>query len=732
MSTIPSFNNQFPIGTHVFREPCLDLEPVLADLPLLKRAGFNLIKIQEHWSHDEPRPGEYDLERVERLVARAGELGLGVYLGLTMEQAPAWLYREHPDCFLVYANGVPHNDPTQYCLPTDGKPGPCWDHPGARTAAAAFIRALAARLGRYENIWCWNTWQEIGFWHNDGGALGFCYCPHTLAAFRAWLGERYSTLGALNAAWRTAYGEWDEVQPPRRNAFNPPFVDWRYFMDDVYLARALTFKTQALREGDPLGRPVFSHLASPTIGSGAEWRWARVGDFFGTSNYPAWYSHHHWDDGATAPKDQHECAALEMWQAFMLRGDYVRSATGRGRAFWGAEFQGGPVSTHLHMGRVPDAADIRRWMLSGLAAGMHAISFWNHRAEVSWQECNGFGLLDARGDTSERFEEVARIGRALQRHAALFTQGEPPQAQVALIVNQDLWHWAQGTQNQAADLLSYNLRGHYARLWRLGIAVDFIEAEQVADGALAGYRATLLPFPLALDPAFFQHLVAYVEQGGTLLSEACPGRFDRLGFCPRAELVDGGEELFGARHRRVQLVREPGGATRWSPPERTWGEYAPPTVLEGTGSLAGEALRANFYLQTLEPTTGDPILLAGDACAGVRNQVGSGTAVLLGTYAGLGATAHVDSAGDKLFARVLGDAGVTPDTCGRLLRRRRVYGSQQAWFLINPHPEEIIATVALDGFSIVGDLLGDAVTAHGDADFTVRVAAGSVCCVVVE
>ena len=43
-------------------------------------------------------------------------------------------------------------------------------------------------------------------------------------------------------------------------------------------------------------RPVFSHADTPRIGSGAEWRWARAADFFGTSNYPKWNNGHPWDD----------------------------------------------------------------------------------------------------------------------------------------------------------------------------------------------------------------------------------------------------------------------------------------------------------------------------------------------------------------------------------------------------------------------------------------------------
>ena len=104
MTVKPDFGGCFPFGTHVYREPCLDLEAVLADLPLLKRLGFNMIKIQEHWSHRRAGGGPLRFSRVNRLIARAGELDLGIYLGLTMEQAPMWLWRKYPDCHMVAAD----------------------------------------------------------------------------------------------------------------------------------------------------------------------------------------------------------------------------------------------------------------------------------------------------------------------------------------------------------------------------------------------------------------------------------------------------------------------------------------------------------------------------------------------------------------------------------------------------------------------------------------------------
>jgi len=732
VSLTPVFGeNVFPFGTHVYREPCLDLDDVLRDLPLLKRYGFNMIKIQEHWAADERREGEYDFSRVEQVIKRADDLDLGVYLGLTMEQAPAWIWRKYPDCHFVYSDGRRHNQPTQYTIPMDGKPGPCWDHPAVRAAAARFIGELARKLGQYKNIWAWNTFQEIGFWPNTAGKLGFCYCPHTLARFREWLREKYETLEALNATWQINYGIWDEVEPPRREEPLAPFIDWRYFMDDVYLARQLAFKTKALKDNDPLQRPVFSHADTPRVGSGAEWRWARVSDFFGTSNYPKWNNGHPWDD----PVESDEQALRnEIWEEMMLCTDLARCNNGRDRALWGAEFQGGPISTSLHFGRVPSPNDLRVWLLAGLACGMTGISFWNHRVERFWKEANGFGLLDPIGDSSERMEAASRIGSAIQARGEFFALSQPPRAQVALLVNEDTYHFFQACNGGVINHYRYNMRGWYARLLRLGIPVDFLDVEEVIAGDLAHYSAAILTMPLSLDGGYFAHLSAFVVAGGTLIAEACPGRWDKYGWTTLNQLIDAGEEVFGAKHGELVMVKEPGAASRWMPTERRFGEFDPPAVLGGIGEFADLEVRASFYLQRLKPTTGKAILKQGDEVVGVTNRFGAGHGILIGTFLGFSALAYhsADSDTDCFLELVLARAGVKPERCGSLLRRRRVLHDMEAWFFINLSAEPVTETIDVTGFRVAADLLGDCLTENKETDITITVEGTNLACLLLS
>ena len=354
---------------------------------------------------------------------------------------------------------------------------------------------------------------------------------------------------------------------------------------------------------------------------------------------------------------------------------------------------------------------------------MTGISFWNHRVERFWKEANGFGLLDPTGDSTERMQAASRIGRAIQNQGEFFAQSQPPRAQVALLVNEDLYHFFQACNGDVIHHYRYNLRGWYARLWRLGIAVDFVDSHEVSTGGLAPYDAAILTMPLSLDADYFRHLEAFVEAGGTLIAEACPGRWDKYGWCTVTQLVDGGEAFFGARHQGLVMVKEPDGGSRWMPGERRFGEFDPPATLAGCGPFAGLQVRANFYRQSLRPTTGEPILTFGSDVAGVVNRVGAGQSVLIGSFLGFSALAYraADGDGDRFVEALLTRAGVLPDRCGTLLRRRRVLDDRQAWFFINPSSEPVTQTISSEGYTDLVDLLGDSLVSQSQDEITLRV-----------
>jgi beta-galactosidase len=721
-------NTIFPYCTHVYREPHLPLEQFRHDFPILKRLGFNMIKIQEVWGYDEVHEGNIDLTNVSRVVSDARQNGLQVYFGVTMENPPMWLWKKFPDANMVYATGESYDDPTPYVLPADGKPGPCWHHPEARAAGVRFIEAVNREIGKYDNIAVWNVFQEINFGAVRSEPLGLCYCHNTLAAFRVWLRTRYSTLDALNATWRSSYGDWQEVEPPHLSPKVPPAIDWRYFMDDVYLSFNLKWKAEVFRRMDTLHRPILAHVAGVTPGSTRECRYAEELDILGSSCYPGWREPLAWDFDHGTPDTPLTAAtqATQQVEDILMHFDQLRSAK-RDGVIWTAELQGGPITEGLNRLSVPSVEDIRRWVLACLAAGSRGISFWNHRPEIFWEEGYGFSLLDWGSDTSARAEEAGRISSALNRHAELFVKGSHPQPAVAIVLNEDRLHWAECSLHNFEEHLQYTIAGIWKSLWRQGITTGFVESAAIpADASVI--KVLILLFPLAMGPEEIAALTRYVRSGGTLIAEACPGRFNNYGIGFEGAMAPGVAELFGARSEGVFMIREPGKGAKWTNWQFGLRDSREYRELTGATNFAQTSVFPAFSLQTLKLTTARPLLMYGDEVAGSVNQLGQGKAYLAGTLLGHAGPAYNDWRNGEFLAAVVSRAGVTGDQVGSLNRRRRNRGTSAAWFFFNFKEHAIEESVQLEGFKSARDLLGEDLPVAEGA-FRIHVAPLDVCCI---
>jgi beta-galactosidase len=667
------------------------MDEMKRDMEILKEKGFNLIKLQEHWAIDEPDEGQYNFSKYEELISYAKSLGLYVYIGLTCEQAPSWLYEKYPECRMVGRNGLPIVYEAQNTMPADGKPGPCFDHPGAREAQNKFIEKLVQTLGKYDNVIVWNTWQEVGYWSERLVGQQVCYCENTMKSFQSWLKDKYKTLDSLNNEWKTNYTRWENISPNRnyKQEFTlPQDVNWYYFMDNIKITNTLKERAKIIRQADKLKRPVFCHLGDWNYGSGKDWNYARSQDFLGSSSYPAsnWGEFNDWDDAAINNTDylnKYESLLDEMWRMVALRFDFLRSSNKSGSPIWAAEFQGGPVSTGFHKGRIPSAEDIRRWMLTVVGSGGTAISFWVTRAEIMASESNGFSLLDSEGDSTERLDEASRIGKALIKHSDIFSKPSLTGSKVAILIDEHNSQFCQHMLN-GGDNLEYSTRGWHRLLWDEGIPVDFIEASYMNEIEINNYNAIIMPFPLAISDEVMSKLTDYVNHGGNLISEAGVARYDKNTFCVRGEISKRASELFGVKQLSFTMVREPNNGNRWSPYARTWGEFLEATSLNGVNDLDGLSTMANVYLQTYKCSGSEPVLTYKDQVAGTVNVLGKGKAWLLGTYIGHNGTAYRNRNTSQFVRRLMKACNVSPEHEGELKIRRRITDGKEAWVVTNP------------------------------------------------
>jgi beta-galactosidase len=167
-----------------------------------------------------------------------------------------------------------------------------------------------------------------------------------------------------------------------------------------------------------------------------------------------------------------------------------------------------------------------------------------------------------------------------------------------------------------------------------------IQADWVHIDDIGRYTALYLPYPLVMRAEEAKRISAWVEQGGRLVSEGCPGYFGDGGAAGDVQPNLGLDEVFGVRESNVEFA---------------------PDLLDGTsfrlhGTLEVECAE---YLQTYMPGSARACgLLSDGAVAAAENGFGKGRTLLMGTCSSLACMRHPGPTGGRLFAHLLRWLGV--------------------------------------------------------------------------
>jgi beta-galactosidase len=395
-----------------------------------------------------------------------------------------------------------------------------------------------------------------------------------------------------------------------------------------------------------------------------------------------------------------------MWNRLALSFDYLRCSNPDNNPVWAAEFQGGPIMSGFQKGRVPIADDMRRWMLTAISSGVTTISFWVTRAEIMAQENNGFSLLGSRGDSTERLSEASRIGLSLRSHSDLFALPSKPKAKAGIVINEENYQFCKSFYGTERHLF-YSVRGWYHMLWRNGYPVDFININDINEKTAEQYSVLILPFPLSLSDSLALKLKAYTSDGGNLICEGAAGRISENSLAVRGEMSPVIADMAGVEQKSFIMVPEPRNGRRWTPEERTWGEFAPVTYLEGTGEFTGTRTLANYYLQTFKCNGGTPIFKAGEEVAACENKVGKGKIWLMGTFIGHNGTAYDTKGTLALVNKFMQLSGINPQRIGDLLVQKRIHGNKEAWIITNPTEADVSENVDITKMKNPEILIGD-------------------------
>lgn len=463
------------------------------DIRLMQEAGINLVSVGVFsWAMVEPREGEYDFRKLDAIMDLLAAAGIDANLGTPTAAPPAWFWRAYPKSHPVTRDGV------RLGFGSRGMVSP--SSPEYRRAAVAIAGRLAERYRDHPALAMWHV-------HNEYGApITEDYSDNSVPAFRSWLQHRYNDLDSLNQAWGTffwgqTYGQWEEIDVPRRSASvtNPSHrLDFARFSNEALLA-CYRAERDAIRAHTP-HLPITTNFMATNCPTVDYWTWADEVDVVANDHYLV----------AERP-DNHILLAMDA--------DLTRSLA-HGRPWMLMEHSTSAVNWQpRNLAKRP--GELRRNSLSHLGRGADAVMFFQFRASRSGAEKFHSAMLPHAGTDTQIWRSVVELGHELEDLARI--RGSRVPARVAMVWDWESF-WAQDLQWGPSVELDHRDRitAFYTALWRRSVPVDFVHPDQ----DLTGYDLVVAPSLYLCRETTGARLTDYVRAGGRLLVSYFSGIVD--------------------------------------------------------------------------------------------------------------------------------------------------------------------------------------------------------------
>lgn len=606
-----------PYGAVYFRKSNPPKEDWEKDYKTAAEDGMNYFRHWFLWSAIEVEPEKYNWEEYDIHLDLASRYGLKTIIAEIDFSAPEWVFRKFPEARLETADGRKIDSNMSASCVTGGFPGLCLDNEEILMLVERFLVELAKRYKDHPGLGGYDIWNECNYLPN------VCYCKATVKKFQLWLKDKYKDIKTLTDVWHVyGYRDWDDVEPPRSLGPYPYVLDWLQFrIENAY--KLMRWRIEIIKSIDPnhliTAHGVVGSLSLLASNGADDWKAASEVDIYGYT----WGACRHGNE------------PWKQWHAV----DIVRSAS-KGKPFWHAEAYAGPLWMQPQVlnkprqeGRIPDPEDIRIWDMVSLAGGARGIFYLRWRPLLNGPLFGAFGPYGLDGSKTNRSEMVSKIGKwcnSCEQEELFLSRPVKGDVAILIIPESQLFNYA---QQGNVEYFRDSYQGVYRGFFDNNIQADWVRIEDIHQ-----YDFIYLPFPIMLTKEIAEKLRRWVENGGKLVIEGCPGYFGDYGKVGTAQPNLGLSELLGAIE--------------------TYVEFTPDLLEDLKLNFKGDWIYGGIFLQVYKPTTGLPIGWYEDgSVAAVENIVGKGKTILIGTFPGYGYTKHSDRFPRVFFSNLLKWAG---------------------------------------------------------------------------
>ncbi len=572
------------------------------DVQLMQQAGISVVRVGESsWGLWEPEDGRFEFAWMDRVVDRMHQAGIKVIMGTPTYSVPAWMYKEHPEIFVTRLDGKTIG----YGL----RQNTDLLNPTYRFYCERVIRKILEHYKDHPAI--------IGYQVDNETSSAGAANHDVQTGFVSYLKNKFKTVDALNQDWLLNYwgqrlNGWEEI-PPREGILNPGWkLEWERYSQWI-TTDFLSWQAAIVNQYKRPGQFVTHDLAGPPRPEVNEFDIGRSLDIVAVNPY-----HGTQDDfdgiGSSLPGD---------YSRSLKQTNYLVTETNAQTIGWNSKTQFPPYDGQLRLD-----------VYTHLSSGANMVEYWHWHSIHNGQETYWKGVLSHDLEPNRAYAEVSRTAHELRKIGPHIVDLKRDN-KVALLYSGDS---RQGIRfmpfSDQADYESV-MRGMYAALYRLNVAVDFVFPDSAG---LSRYKLIVVPPLYVADDQLLERLTEYVRDGGHLVMAFKSGftnEFDTVRWTmapgPLREAAGFHYQEFSNLKTSLSLKDDP--------------------------FKAGPDNKVSDWAEMLIPDTAQPLAFYdhpffGKYPAVTRNRFGKGTL----TYEG---TVLTDKLQENVLLDVLGIAGLT-------------------------------------------------------------------------
>ncbi|HTM76044.1 MAG TPA: alpha-amylase family protein, partial [Devosia sp.] len=524
---------QIPFGAVYFRKSNPPREDWERDYQTAGEDGLNVFRHWFMWGAIERAPGIYDWEEYDRQLDLAAANGIKTIIAEMIHNVPDWAIRKfaharqrRADGHYLTSNMGVSSATGGFANNGGGAGALSLNCPEVKEAAGNFLKALATRYKGHPGLLGYDIWNEVNY------SPEVDYSDWMKADFRLWLKARYGDLDTLARAWyRYSYAEWDDIEPPHEIAAYPENLDWLTFKKENYYGQ-MQWRIDTIRAIDQdcliAAHGVGGAIPNMASSGSDDWLAASKVELYGLTWIPARRGN-------------------QPWQNFF--GPDLTRAAARGKKWWHAERQGGPLWLQPQVlgrdkddGRVVDPEDIRVWSMTSFAAGATGNINLRWRPLLDGPLFGAFGSYGMDGSRTPRSDmasDLAKWANAPQQKP-LF-EARPVKGDIGLLVIPEAQAWDYLLNHKhCPETYREAMWGAYRGFFDNGLQPDWVHIDHLAD-----YDTIYAAYPIMLTSEHAETLADWVKAGGTLISEATPGYFGDRGKVGTVQPNNGLDAVFG-------------------------------------------------------------------------------------------------------------------------------------------------------------------------------------------